>query len=339
MTHRPVRSTHPRLTMLAGLTAVAVAVLGLAAPAHARPGPPLDDAPEVGDPPASQPDVDDDPSPGPTSPKPTVPRPTEEIPAPGPVVDPDNPPNKPSPFDVLLDVEVPEPGEPVVNAHVDVVQVQAEVPGREPTSLTIKWSDGDERVYDLTGGQNTSFSVAHDYERPTENRTYMVIAWVVDNEGGVGIDWQDVTIEAPYDVTLRQIKLSPWGAGSYDCDPWLFQGEGDFTFWYRLDWADVHIEKEVDFDLGAGETKTLLPDGVTVRGVTTSDFAQMQYSWSENDTGFPLKPASFDPSGRGPRYFDLQPHPDEDPFRVDFTDERKGCEVHITYELVTVPAA
>jgi hypothetical protein len=339
MTHRPFASTHRRLSMLAGLTAAAVAVLGLAAPAHARPGPPLDDAPEVGGPTASQPPASqpaDETGGGPAAgPRP----PTDTIPETEPVADPDHRPNKPSPFDVILEVEVPDAGEPVVNAQLDVVELQAAT-DREPTSLTIKWSDGDEQVYDLTGGQNTSFSVAHDYDRPTADRTYTVIAWVVDNEGGVGIDSQDVTIEAQYDVTLRPIKFSPWGAGNYDCDPWPLQGDGDFTFGYRLDWADVHIEKEADFDLGAGDTKTLLPDGVTVRGVTRSDFARLQYWWREHDLpGWPLKPASFDGSAPAPKFIDLQPHPDESPRSVDFVSERDGCEMHIVTEIVTRPAA
>lgn len=336
MTHRPFVSTRRR-ALLAGLTAAVVAVLGLgAAPAHARPTPPVHEAPEVGDPPSSQPP--DQTEGGPAEGLPGRPQ-AETLPETKPLADPDYRPNKPSPFGVLLDVQVPDPGVPEVVAHADLVEVQAELPGREATSLTIRWSDGDNQVFDLTQESFGSIDVPHEYERPTENRTYTVIAWVTDNEGGVGMDWQEVTIEALYDVTLRPIKFSPWGAGDYDCDPWWGQGEGDFTFAYALDWADVHLDKELDFDLGAGETKTILPDGVTVRDVTTSAYAQMWYSWAEHDVGNPFFPPEVGKGAPAATYIDLQPRPDESPHRVDFTRERDGCEVHITYELVTKPAA
>jgi hypothetical protein len=210
------------------------------------------------------------------------------------------------------------------------------VPERRATSLTIKWSDGSERVFDLTQQPLGSVDVGHRYEQPSADRTYTVIAWVYDDAGGVGIDAQDVTIEALYDVTLQPIRFSTWGAGSYDCDPWPLQGDGDFTFEYAIEWPRLHLDQEVRFKLGAGDTKALLPDGLKVLGVTTSDFARMRWSWEERDVGNPFQ-LGFDTSGRGPKFIDFQPRPDESPYSVDFTDEWDGCEVHIRYELVTEP--
>jgi hypothetical protein len=48
------------------------------------------------------------------------------------VANPDHAPDKPSPFDVILDVVVPDPGVPIVLAHVDIVQLQATLPESGP---------------------------------------------------------------------------------------------------------------------------------------------------------------------------------------------------------------